>query len=137
MGLRPTEIQALRPQDVTPEGVRVVSGKLRGRRSVRFVTNRFNFRQWWLAYPGKVPAVNFRRRYEKAQSMIGVDARGPDIPRHTAISCALAVCKDENEVARWAGNSPDVIYRHYYSLISEAEAATLGELDKPRKSAKP
>lgn len=68
--------------------------------------------------------------------MIGVDARGPDIPRHTAISCALAVCKDENEVARWAGNSPDVIYRHYYSLISEAEAATLGELDKPLKSAK-
>jgi len=33
--------------------------------------------------------------------------------RHTAISMYLAKHKDEGEAASWAGNSPNVIHRHY------------------------
>jgi len=45
-----------------------------------------------------------------------------DICRHSWISYRLAVVKDEAQVAREAGNSPDVIYRHYFQLVSDAQA---------------
>jgi hypothetical protein len=45
-----------------------------------------------------------------------------DICRHSRISYRLAMVGDEVRVAREAGNSPDVIYRHYFQLKSRIEA---------------
>ena len=42
--------------------------------------------------------------------------------RHTAISMYLATHKYEGEAASWAGNSPNVIHRHYKGLVKEADA---------------
>jgi len=41
---------------------------------------------------------------------------------HTAISMYLAKHKHEGEAASWAGNSPNVIHRHYKGLVKEADA---------------
>ncbi len=42
--------------------------------------------------------------------------------RHTAISMYLAKHQHEGEAATWAGNSPNVIHRHYKGLVKEADA---------------
>jgi integrase len=46
----------------------------------------------------------------------------PDILRHTAISNHFAHFKHEGQTAAWAGNSPDMIHRHYKGLVDEADA---------------
>jgi integrase len=46
----------------------------------------------------------------------------PDILRHTAISNHYAWTKHEGETATWAGNSPDMIHRHYKGLVEPEEA---------------
>jgi len=45
-----------------------------------------------------------------------------DYMRHTAISMYLAKHKHEGEAASWAGNSPNVIHKHYKGLVKEADA---------------
>jgi integrase len=45
-----------------------------------------------------------------------------DIMRHTAISNHLAYFQHEGKTAAWAGNSPDIIQRHYKGLVKQAEA---------------
>jgi integrase len=46
----------------------------------------------------------------------------PDILRHTAISNHFAWCQHEGQTASWAGNSPDMIHRHYKGLVDSADA---------------
>jgi integrase len=42
--------------------------------------------------------------------------------RHSYISYRLAVIKDAAKVALEAGNSPDIIFKHYRELVTEPEA---------------
>ena len=46
----------------------------------------------------------------------------PDILRHTAISQHLAYFQHEGKTATWAGNSPDIIQRHYKGLVKPGDA---------------
>lgn len=48
--------------------------------------------------------------------------------RHTAISNHFAHNKHEGETASWAGNSPNVIHRHYKALVKEADATEFREI---------
>jgi site-specific recombinase XerD len=125
-GLRPTEIDHLKPDDILKDAIRIGTGKIRGRRSVRLVRISPAFRAWWDHFPGKNCPVNFRKIYEQAKRNAKITKQGTKLERHTWISAQLAVSKDENAVAREAGNSPDVIFNDYFQLIDEAEAARLG-----------
>jgi hypothetical protein len=42
--------------------------------------------------------------------------------RHSFISCRVAKIKNVNEVAMEAGNSPDMIFKHYRELVTEQDA---------------
>ena len=42
--------------------------------------------------------------------------------RHTGISHHLSWFHDENRTALWAGNSPNIIHKHYKGLVSSTEA---------------
>jgi integrase len=42
--------------------------------------------------------------------------------RHTAISYAMADCRDHSKIASWAGNSPSVIKRHYDAQATPSAA---------------
>jgi integrase len=42
--------------------------------------------------------------------------------RHSYISYRLAIVKDAAKVALEAGNSPDIIFKHYRELVTEQEA---------------
>jgi site-specific recombinase XerC len=125
-GLRPTEIDSLSPSDFRPDGVRVGTGKKRGRRSVRFVRASDAFRAWWEISDKNLTPPNFRKIYEASRGIAGVAKRGTKLERHTWISAKLAVSEDENATAREAGNSPEVIYNDYFQLIDRDEAGRLG-----------
>ena len=137
LGLRPTEIDSLKPSDFRKDGVRVGTGKLRGRRSVRFVLYTPSFLAWWNVSTKETCPSNFRKLYEAAKEAANIEKHGTKIERHTRISALLATSEDENYTARQAGNSPDVIYNNYFQLLDKAEAAQLGAycpLDSVRPS---
>lgn len=58
---------------------------------------------------------NFRNRAWKAilESLPGIEYRKLYQTRHTFITLCLEADIDAKDVARWVGNSPEVIYRHY------------------------
>lgn len=144
-GLRPSEIERLRPENVrlgAPAVVRVVGGKRRQR--VRVVPILPTLLAWWQAGPEHWPVL--RRGHADAKlfdqirraaglvqwthaarckgKMISTDWQN-DICRHTYISLRMAMTHDENLVAMEAGNSPDVIHAHYLSMIDDREAAAM------------
>ena len=51
-----------------------------------------------------------------------------DILRHTAISMHLAAHSNEGLTAAWAGNSPDIIQRHYKGLVRPADASDFWQI---------
>src|SRR5205823_4433814 len=73
--------------------------------------------------------TNFQRDLAKVKNAAGFNGKEgekglrpwvPDYMRHTAISNHFAHHKHEGETASWAGNSPNVIHRHYKALVKEA-----------------
>jgi hypothetical protein len=56
--------------------------------------------------------------------------------RHTAISMHFAQHQHEGRTAAWAGNSPDMIHRHYKGLVSKADAAQFWAISPSASKAK-
>lgn len=46
-----------------------------------------------------------------------------DILRHTAISYHFALHEHEGKTGKWAGNSPDMIHKHYKGLVRKADVS--------------
>jgi hypothetical protein len=73
--------------------------------------------------------VNWRRDFDAVKRAAGWGSEKKkltpwtqDIMRHTAISNHLAYFQHEGKTAAWAGNSPDIIQRHYKGLVKQADA---------------
>jgi len=123
-GLRYGEIlrltwEDLRLDEKTPI-IRVGQGKIRGRRAVRVVPIEPALLSWlkWFREKG-IPLVNTSSDARKIREVVNWQG---DIARHSWISYRLALIGDEVKVAREAGNSPDVIYRHYFQLVTRVDA---------------
>lgn len=123
-GLRLGEIERLTWADINLDEknpiVRVGRGKIRGRRAIRVVPVDPALLAWlkWVKakkLPLNAPGVDTRRVREVVEWQ-------EDICRHSWISYRLALVKDEAQVSREAGNSPDVIYRHYFQLVGRDQA---------------
>jgi integrase len=119
-GLRHGELMRLTWADVHLDGdspiIRVGQGKIRGRRAVRIVPIEPNLLSWLKWAKAKnlalvCPSSDARKVREAVPWQT-------DITRHSWISYRLALVNDEARVAREAGNSPDVIYRHYFQLVN-------------------
>lgn len=140
-GLRPTEIARLTWERVDlTEGTITLDGSMAKTRQRRIVKLPDNAIAWLLPlapkHPVLVPAafqVHFGRvKYAAGfNGKEGTDGKNgdpklrpwvQDYMRHTAISMYLAKHKHEGEAATWAGNSPNVIHRHYKGLVKEAYA---------------
>jgi integrase len=123
-GLRLGEILRLTWGDVHLDDkspiIRVGRGKIRGRRAVRVVPIEPALLSWlkW-AKEKDLPLVNPSSDSRKIREVVEWQE---DICRHSWISYRLAMTGDEVRVAREAGNSPDVIYRHYFQLVSRRDA---------------
>jgi hypothetical protein len=51
--------------------------------------------------------------------------------RHSYISYRIALVKDAAKVALEAGNSPDIIFKHYRELVTEEAAETWFAISPP------
>jgi integrase len=85
------------------------------------------FESWWNQIPKIVEAVNEQRKKSAEQS--GKTFSDEDkfswkhnALRHSFISYRLTAIKNAAEVALEAGNSPQMIFKHYRQLVTEAEA---------------
>lgn len=126
-GLRPGEQNDSRfcLTDDTPV-LRAEGGKLQGRAN-RDVPLTPAACAWLCAFP---PAKDgrFEPLTVKARAALAKAVRmkwKPDAPRHTFISARAAILQKDGQVAREAGTSEGVIYRHYLRRITRIEAEAI------------
>jgi integrase len=63
---------------------------------------------------GFIVQDNFRKRvWKKILQGLGLQYRVPYQTRHTFITLCLDKGIDAKDIARWVGNSPEIIYKHY------------------------
>jgi integrase len=79
-----------------------------------------NFESWWNQIPKVVEAVNARREPNGLPQNF---KWRHNALRHSFCSYRLAAIKNAAQVALEAGNSPQMIFRHYRQVVTEAEAA--------------
>lgn len=72
---------------------------------------------------------------EAMQQRLALKPWTPDILRHTGISNHLAFFQHEGKTAAWAGNSPDIIQRHYKGLVKQPDAKEFWKLTPQSKQA--
>ncbi|MFP4204029.1 MAG: tyrosine-type recombinase/integrase, partial [Opitutales bacterium] len=115
--LRPSEAEALTKQDFQRGRVRVIGGKMRGRKR-RFVPIRKGLQSYLDAYGWQVPTAFWQRECRSRCPVPWVN----DICRHTGISFRLAESGDEKKTSQEAGNSVETMYAYYTVPKGAAEA---------------
>ena len=146
-GLRPTELSRLNWDrvDLTEKTI-TLDGSMAKTRQRRIVKLPDNCVDWLLPlaprHPKFVPA-SFKRHFGRVKLAAGFNAKDgtdgkkgkpklrpwvQDYMRHTAISMYLATHQHEGEAATWAGNSPNVIHRHYKGLVKATDATEFWKL---------
>jgi integrase len=134
--IRPTELARLSWDDMDLEAETVTIGsrlaKMRQRRIVEIPKNAVAFLAPHMAVQTPMKGKNWRRDFDKVKGLAGYGGRSrggtvlkewpPDVMRHTGISYHLAAHQHEGKTAAWAGNSPDVIQRHYKGLVKARES---------------
>lgn len=127
-GLRASELLRLQWADVRLDRLHIVaSAKKRGTPSRRIVPILPNLAKWLAPYANKTgqvwkeDAVSFSAAKQDTATAAEVEWRHNAL-RHSFISYRLAAIKDTAEVALEAGNSPQMIFRHYRELVTPAEA---------------
>lgn len=139
-GLRPAEVARLTWDRIDlVEGTVTLDGSMAKTRQRRIVKLPENAVAWLLPLAPKRPefiTATFARQFGRVKYAAGFHGKDAaktedgqklrpwvqDYMRHTAISMYLATHKHEGEAASWAGNSPNVIHRHYKGLVKEADA---------------
>jgi hypothetical protein len=120
-GPRPSEVEHVRFIYGRHPLVRIEGGKLRGRAN-RTIDMPPALRAFLdrAGNPERVPelARHFRHLISRAAAVTWK----ADICRHTFISNRLQIVQNDGKVAREAGTSEAVIYRHYHALKLPAEA---------------
>jgi integrase len=92
--------------------------------SRRIVPISENLKAWLLPHVGRGLVVPSAETYRKATNLarrLGIEWPH-NVLRHSFISYRIAKIKNANEVALEAGNSPDIIFRHYRELATEEQA---------------
>lgn len=117
-GLRPSELQDLKPEGVKDGHIRVTGGKLR-RKLKRSVPLAPVLREWLKVYPftGAPDGWSYKQRMlsksTKAERWVS------DIIRHTSISYQLERDRDEGRVAFNNGTSVQMINQHYRDVVDD------------------
>jgi integrase len=159
-GLRPTELARLSWDRISLKSKTITIGSdVAKMRSKRIVEMSDNLREWLSPFAVTKPPIvgtNWRRDFDAIK--LAVDFGNPkriskqdkekhpelkpwtqDIMRHTAISYHLARYQHEGRTAQWAGNSPDMVQRHYKGLVKLTDSRRFWRLLPPsnRKTGQP
>jgi integrase len=129
--IRPTELARLSWNEIDIKAGTVTIGaklaKMRQRRIVEIPKNALQFLVPHALSKTPIKGKNWRRDFDAVKAASGYGGRAgqqaelkpwtADVMRHTGISNHLAQHQHEGKTAAWAGNSPDVIQRHYKGLV--------------------
>ena len=140
--VRPTELSKLTWADIDLESKTITLGariaKLRAKRIVEMSDNLVE----WLAPHAlrqtPLAGANWRRDFDTVKRLAGYGGRSDkqpdlkpwtvDVLRHSAISHHYAAHQHEGKTASWAGNSPDMIHKHYKGLVKASDTAAFWQL---------
>lgn len=134
--IRPTELARLSWNEIDLKAKTVTIGaklaKMRQRRIVEIPKNAIQFLTTHALTKTPIKGKNARRDFDAVKAAAGFGGRAnknsdlkpwtADILRHTGISYHLAQHQHEVKTAAWAGNSPDVIQRHYKGIVNKNDA---------------
>lgn len=140
--IRPAELARLTWEsvDLKARTVTIQGGaaKMRKRRVVEISKNAAALLAPHALSQTPIRGSNWRRDFDAVKRRAGYGGRaggseavkpwGPDVMRHTGVSHHFAFHKHEGKTAEWAGNSPDVIHRHYKGLVTDPEAAAFWKI---------
>lgn len=135
-GLRPTEIQRIKWEADNLVQKTIIVGKdiakLRGRRVVEIKDNVLEFLGPHCLNNTPIFPKNWRKSFDQLKLLAGFGTATDENPhlapwpvdvlRHTAISNHFAAFEHEGKTAMWAGNSPEIIHKHYKGLVSKKDA---------------
>jgi integrase len=148
-GLRPTELSRLTWERVNLKSRSITIGSdVAKMRAKRIVEMSDNLREWLAPYVvtgTPIVGPNFRRDIDAVKASAGWGGRSKgqtktkedlkpwtqDILRHSAISYHLARYQHEGKTATWAGNSPDMVQRHYKGLVTKTHASRFWRILPP------
>jgi hypothetical protein len=135
-GIRHTELGRLTLDAALQDEEKVINLEgdvAKGRRS-RLVDIQKNLPAW-IRLSENIPIIgpNFPKDFAKIRELAGFrigqhrmdssrPAWAPNLCRHTALSNYFAVTKDEKETARWGGNSPETLHKHYRRNVTQTAA---------------
>jgi integrase len=131
-GIRWGEIARLAWSDIKDSEIVVgaAKAKTRSRRVVEILPNLKAFLEPVRGRTG--PLISSPRSLERIRQRIeraaGLVPWPVNALRHSFISYLFALTHDENKVAAMAGNSPEMVHRHYRALVSREEAARYFEI---------
>ena len=124
--IRPTELARLTWKQIDIEQGTVTIGpklaKMRQRRIVELSENCIQSLLPHVVIQTPIKGINWRRNFNSIKKMAGIKEWPQDIMRHTGISHHLAHHEHEGKTAKWAGNSPDMVQKHYKGLVKRKEA---------------
>ena len=122
-GLRPSEIEGLKPEDVNGERIRVRAGKMARRKWKRTVPVSPILGNWLKAYPftgvPKPDALAYRMRV--LRSATGARKSVQDVLRHTSITYQAERDRNEGVTAFNNGTSKQMMDQHYREVIDDPE----------------
>jgi len=79
-----------------------------------------NLAAWLEAFPGPAIPANFDRMAKDVRKRFGLEH---DEPRHSFISCHVALHRSVGDAALQAGNSESIVRNHYLRLHTREEGA--------------
>jgi integrase len=134
-GLRPTEAQRLKWDKVNLKDGKIrVEAQSSKRKEARVITIGKTLSAWLKRYEDKPFApANLRRDLEVIKRAAGYTGRGSrnaenklkpwpaDVLRHTGVSHFFQQCGEYGRTAQWAGNSEEIIRKHYDACVSSAD----------------
>lgn len=122
-GLRHAELLRLDWSEVKPSFIEVTKKKAKTR-SRRLVPIQPNLERWLADHRKESgPVIPFPSMFRPIQELVKrskVKWKQNGL-RHSFCSYRFAVCKNENEVAMEAGNTPQKLYQNYRELVTEAD----------------
>lgn len=122
-GLRPNEIERLRPSDIS-NGYILISPDVAKTSTARSVPIKPNLARWLEIYPFTQDSCTEAKMKPLRKSYVDNGGKWyPDGARHSYASYAYALCKDSALVASEMGHrGTDVFFRHYRALANEDDA---------------
>ncbi|WP_309398565.1 tyrosine-type recombinase/integrase [Cerasicoccus maritimus] len=119
-GLRPSELEALKPEDVRSEYLIISGGKMEGKIKRR-VPIAGILETWLKKYPFQGRPINWVKKMQSLKNAIQPTNWVSDILRHTSISYQVERDEDIGKVATRNGTSSNMVTLHYRDVIEDPQ----------------